>query len=398
MREANWWQCGAIADNGADSPSCCTAPPALRASDSYQHFNTKKVTRIMCSLTKKISSLAFACCGLISPAALLADPEILAHDALFNSDEPLAITLTGPFKTLDKQRDKTAEYEVGSLSYDGPDGPINIETRYTPRGNFRLEKENCSHAQLWLNLKKKQTRETLFANQNKLKLVVQCRDSNRYQSYLRKEYQAYRMLNLITDTSYRVRWLTVTYQDLQGKKPRTQPAFLIEHKSRVADRLNLNTVDAERISRTELDPEHATLAALFNYFVGNADFSMIAGTGGSCCHNSKLFRADDGPYIPVIYDFDSSGYVDAPYAITPAKLGLRNIRQRIYRGFCTDPEVLDGVLNEFRDKRESLLAIASETDFSSKRSARKGVSYLEDFYDVIDDPKRFKTKITEVCR
>lgn len=357
------------------------------------------IEKMTCSLTKNIGLLAFACCGLIAPTVLLAEEAILPHDPLFNSDEPLAITLTGPFKTLDKQRDKSAEYEVGSLSYEGPDGPINIETRYTPRGNFRLEKENCSHAQLWLNLKKKQTKETVFANQNKLKLVVQCRDSNRYQAYLRKEYQAYRMLNLITEASYRVRWVTVTYQDLQEKKPRMQSAFLIEHKSRVADRLNLNTVDAERISRTELDPGHATRAALFNYFVGNADFSMIAGTEGSCCHNAKLFRAaDESPYVPVIYDFDSSGYVDAPYAITPAKLGLRNVRQRIYRGFCTEPEVFDAALEVFRDQRESLLAIAGETDYASKRSARKGVSYLEGFYDVIDDPKSLKKKITEVCR
>jgi hypothetical protein len=336
---------------------------------------------------------------LIAPTALLANTAISPHDALFNSDEPLAITLTGPFKTLDKQRDKSAEYEMGSLSYEGPDGPIRIETQYKPRGNFRLEKENCSHAQLWLNLKKKQTKKTVLANQNKLKLVVQCRDSNHYQSYLRKEYQAYRMLNLMTEASYRVRWLSVTYRDPKGKKLRTQAAFLIEHKSRVADRLHLDTVDEERISRAELDPDHATRAALFNYFIGNADFSIIAGKEGSCCHNAKLLRADDeSPYVPVIYDFDSSGYVDAPYAITPAKLELRNVRQRIYRGFCTDPEVLNGALDEFRAKREALLAIAAETDYMSKRSARKGVSYLEDFYDVIDNPKHLKQKIIEVCR
>ena len=351
------------------------------------------------SLTKKIGLLALACCGLVAPTALLADAALSPHDPLFNSDEPLTITLTGPFKTLDKQRDKSAEYDVGSLSYEGPDGPVSIETRYTPRGNFRLEKENCAHAQLWLNLKKKQTKKTVFANQNKLKLVVQCRDSNRYQSYLRKEYQAYRMLNLMTEASYRARWLTVTYQDLQGKKLRTHAAFLIEHKNRVADRLNLLPVDEQRINRTELDPTHATRAALFNYFIGNADFSIVAATEGSCCHNAKLLRADnESPYVPVIYDFDSSGYVDAPYAITPAKLGLRNVRQRIYRGFCTDPEVLDGALDEFRAERESILAIAAETDYMSKRNARKGVSYLEDFYDVIDDPKRLKKKIIEVCR
>ena len=351
------------------------------------------------SLTKKIGLLALACCGLVAPTALLADAALSPHDPLFNSEEPLTITLTGPFKTLDKQRDKSAEYDVGSLSYEGQDGPVSIETRYTPRGNFRLKKENCAHAQLWLNLKKKQTKKTVFANQNKLKLVVQCRDSNRYQSYLRKEYQAYRMLNLMTEASYRVRWLTVTYQDLQGKKLRTHAAFLIEHKNRVADRLNLLPVDEQRINRTELDPTHATRAALFNYFIGNADFSIVAATEGSCCHNAKLLRADnESPYVPVIYDFDSSGYVDAPYAITPSKLDLRNVRQRIYRGFCTDPEVLDGVLDEFRDKREPLLAVAAETEYVGKRSARKGVSYLKDFYSVIDNPKRLKKKIIEVCR
>ena len=156
--------------------------------------------KMTCSLTKTIGQLVVACC-VSAPTALLADTAISTHDPLFNSDEPLAITLTGPFKTLDKQRDKSAEYEAGSLSYEGPDGPVSIETQYTPRGNFRLEKENCSHAQLWLNLKKKQTKKTVFAHQNKLKLVVQCKDSNRYQSYLRKEYQAYRMLNLMTEAS-----------------------------------------------------------------------------------------------------------------------------------------------------------------------------------------------------
>ena len=144
---------------------------------------------------------AAVCCWLANPVTPLAAPVDPPHDPLFASEEPLTISLQGPFKTLDKKRDKAAEYDAGVLSYEGPDGPVSIATRFSPRGNFRLEKTNCSHAQLWLNLKKKQTRDTLFSNQNKLKLVVQCRDSNRYQDYLRKEYQAYRMLNLITEAS-----------------------------------------------------------------------------------------------------------------------------------------------------------------------------------------------------
>jgi hypothetical protein len=342
---------------------------------------------------------AAVCCWLANPVTPLAAPVDPPHDPLFASEEPLTITLQGPFKTLDKKRDKAAEYDAGVLSYEGPDGPVSIATRFSPRGNFRLEKTNCSHAQLWLNLKKKQTRDTLFSNQNKLKLVVQCRDSNRYQSYLRKEYQAYRMLSLLTDASHRVRWVNVTYQNLDGKTLRSQPAFLIEHKSRLADRLGLNTVDEQRIDRKKLDPPTATTAALFNYFIGNADFSLIASAEGSCCHNAKLLQADDrAPYIPVVYDFDSSGYVNTPYAVTPANLKLRSVRQRIYRGFCAEPAVFDAALDLFRTHREALLAIAGETDMVSKRNARKNVAYLDDFYEVIDDPKSLTRKIIEVCR
>lgn len=355
--------------------------------------------KTLCLNVYRFCLLAIGCGWLATPIALVATPADPPHDPLFANEEPLTITLQGPFKTLDKKRDKTAEYDAGVLSYEGPNGPVSIASGFSPRGNFRLEKTNCSHAQLWLNLKKKQTHDTLFSNQKKLKLVVQCRDSTRYRSYLRKEYQAYRMLNLLTDVSHRVRWVNVTYENLDGKTLRSQPAFLIEHKNRVADRLGLNTVDEQRIDRKKLDPPSATTAALFNYFIGNADFSLIASAEGSCCHNAKLLQADDeAPYIPVVYDFDSSGYVDAPYAITPANLKLRSVRQRIYRGFCTEPAVFDAALDKFRTHREALLAIAGETDMVSKRQARKSVAYLDDFYEVIDDPKRLADKIIEVCR
>ena len=359
-----------------------------------------RVSRVMPMKTISILSLLVICQAVLALGSIThAAAASPTHDPLFASDEPIAITLTGPFKKLDKKRDKAADYAPGSLSYVSDEGSVDIETNYRPRGNFRLEKENCSHAQLWLELKKKQTRDTLFANQKKLKLVVQCRDSKRYRGYLRKEYQAYRMLNTLTDASYRVRWAEVTYRDLDGKKLRTASGFFIEHKNRLADRLGLATVDAQRISKTELDPEQATMMAMFNYFIGNADFSLIASTEGSCCHNAKLFQAgEDEPYLPIIYDFDSSGYVNAPYAITPAKLNLRSVKQRLYRGFCVEPDIFGATLEVFQTHRESLLGMAAETGIVSKRTSKKAVSYLEDFYDVIDDPDTLDRKIIGACR
>ena len=114
------------------------------------------------------------------------------------------------------------------------------------------------------------------------------------------------------------------------------------------------------------------MMAMFNYFIGNADFSLIASTEGSCCHNAKLFQAgEDEPYLPIIYDFDSSGYVNAPYAITPAKLKLRSVKQRLYRGFCVEPDTFDATLEAFQTHRESLLAWQRKPALSANAPRKK---------------------------
>ena len=349
----------------------------------------------------RASTLLCICLSIVFAGASVAnnDEALVRHDPLFESHEPLSLRLRGPFESLDQTRDKTADYAKGSLTYEGPDGVVSIDTRYQPRGNFRLQKENCRHAQLWVDLKKKHTRSTLFANQKKLKLVVQCRDSKRYEGYLRKEFQAYRMLNQLTEASYRVRWVEITYENLEGDALRTQSAFFIEHKKRLADRLDLNTVDAQRIDKHELDSEHATLMSLFNYFIGNADYSLVMSTEGSCCHNAKLFQAEDSAiYLPVVYDFDSSGYVNPPYAITPANLDMKSVKQRLYRGFCAEPDVLNRTLEDFQSHREDLLALASEPEYIGKGAAKKSVNYLKGFYKIIDSPKKRQRHIIEACR
>ena len=157
-------------------------------------------------------------------------------------------------------------------------------------------------------------------------------------------------------------------------------------------------MSVERIRKNKLEPEQATMASLFNYMIGNADFSLITSKEGNCCHNAKLLQGADGSYIPVIYDFDSSGYVSAPYAETPPDLNLRSVRQRIYRGFCTEPEVLEKALGEFRLHREALLDLANETLYESRWMARSAVKYIDSFYTVIENPKQLSRQITEVCR
>ena len=77
-----------------------------------------------------------------------------------------------------------------------------------------------------------------------------------------------------------------------------------------------------------------------------------------CCHNVKLLEREGGVHLPVPYDFDMAGIVDARYADPPAALArehrLRSVRERLYRGFCAEREQLDAVLSMFTGKRDQI--------------------------------------------
>ena len=51
---------------------------------------------------------------------------------------------------------------------------------------------------------------------DKLKLAVHCRDSERYEQTLLREYMAYRLLNLATPMSFQVRLLRITWVDTEA--------------------------------------------------------------------------------------------------------------------------------------------------------------------------------------
>jgi hypothetical protein len=150
------------------------------------------------------------------------------------------------------------------------------------------------------------------------------------------------VLNVLTDMSLRVRPVEVTYVDTNQKRPvMTKPAFLIEDEEHFATRHGLQLVTDERVDRTRYDPAALALVDMFQYFVGNTDWSAFAGpSGAACCHNVVPVARADGVLVPVPYDFDAAGIVDAPYALPAAGLPIRNVRTRLYRGQCRDvPEL-----------------------------------------------------------
>jgi hypothetical protein len=342
---------------------------------------------------------------LIAAALLLAIPAVFAlepgePDPLFQDDSVLEITITAPMKALLGERPND-EYLRGTLSYANSGGDIlEFDVGVSTRGNFRRQAKVCPFPPLRINFKKSQVKGTLFHKQNKLKLVAHCRDkSDRHEQNIIKEYLAYRILNTLTDVSYRVRLVRVTYIDSEQKDAdRVRYAFFIEHKSRLSSRVGLPEISTSAIKAADLEGAYSDLTSLFQFMIGNTDFSPIAGPEGEdCCHNSTLLGNEGGPVYSIPYDFDMSGLVDAPYAEPNPRFRIKRVTQRLYRGRCAYIDNLDASMQLFQDNREAIYAIIDQQEQLQDWTRKKVRNYVDRFFDVIDDPKKVNREITSQC-
>jgi hypothetical protein len=318
-------------------------------------------------------------------------------DPLFQDQDIIDVRIVAPLTTLVRER-PTEDELPGVFQYTATDGSeLEFDVKIRTRGHFRHSV--CDFPPLWLNFKKSQTNDTLFDKQNKLKLVVHCDDSERYEQTVLREYLAYRYFNAITDLSFRVRLLRVTYVDNEERRDdQTRFAFLIEHKNRLAKRFDMKDLKIERTKVESIQSDLLNLTSVFEFFIGNTDFSPIAGApGNECCHNYVLFGNDSDLLIAIPYDFDQSGIVDAPYAIPNETLRIRSVRQRVYRGRCVNNEHVMTSIGRFRENRDALYALADAQEGLESRVREKIVRYIDDFYEIINDPQDIERLIVGRC-
>jgi len=362
-------------------------------------FDNKKRGAIRQMPRIRETVLAALFVAVILPAA--AGPAIAGEvEPLFASDDLLEITIRAPIREIMRVRPLDDDMP-GTLTYSDPVlGETTLDIGLRTRGRYRRQDDVCPFAPLRLNFRKGDTRGTLFEGSNKMKLVTHCRNSaERYSQNVLKEYLAYRILNLLTEASFRVRLLRVTYiDDASDEEYETNFAFLIEHRDQLADRLGLEVNDAKYTETDRLDAAHTNIASVFQYLIGNTDFSPIRGAEGEpCCHNYVLFGDEPGHILSVPYDFDMAGLVDAPYATPNPRFRLRSVRVRLYRGRCANDALLDRTLDLFRANRQNIFDLVSGNPYFSDGSRKKVTRYLEDFFEDIDNPKRVERDFRKKC-
>ena len=315
---------------------------------------------------------------------------------LFESSAPLAIELRAPFAQLARDRDPAPEYRPAQLVIAGESGAT-LDATLRPRGKSRRDKSFCSFPPLSLRFPER-PEHTAFAGQRKLKVVTHCRSAKGHLEYLAKERLLYQTLNLLTPHSFRVRPLSIRYVDTEKGRDFTKPGFLIESKRELRKRLGAVKHSVDALERRELAPEPAALVELFQYFAGNTDFSLLRGPeGDDCCHNVVPLMLNDR-IVPVPYDFDSTGLVSPPYGAPLEQLGIRTLKQRLFRGFCRDDDSLSNAITRFLEARGAIEALFREEPALNDRTKARTLKYVAAFFDTLSDPAKRERQITGACR
>jgi hypothetical protein len=332
-------------------------------------------------------------------AAFLAAAPASAQEAtaLFSSLDPIEITIAGPVLEIVQKAATSTVPKPATLK--AGDEALSIEL--SARGNSRRRPDVCKFPPLRVRFTAPPPEGSLFRKQKSLKLVTHCRAQAAFEQQTLLEYAAYRIYNEVTEKSFRVRMARVRYVDeASGKLVAEKPGFFIEDADDLAARVGLKEVEAGKLAVAQHDPEAAARAVLFFHLIANHDWSMLAGPEGECCHNGKLLGAAKTAtagltYVP--YDFDFSGFVDAPYAAPPEEFGISSVRTRYYRGDCSLNAAVTKEAAHFRARRSAIEGAIRATPGIEQKSADKAVKFVSGFYgDIANDAA--VAKMLKRCR
>ena len=136
---------------------------------------------------------------------------------------------------------------------------------------------------------------------------------------------------------------------------------------------------------------------LFQFMISNTDWSAVFQ------HNTKLIVQGSNKYISLIYDFDMSGLVNAPYAVVSEmngeQLNVRHVTERYYREYCHPRGVMEFVRKEFISKENKLMTVPDLLKGELSDKEINGIrEYMKEFFVILKNDRFFKVDILDRCR
>ncbi len=346
-----------------------------------------------------IAGALFLISSMLNAQASESDPAVdtlqLMYEELFNREEPLKLTLKSDFKTIRKSRTKDFYIPGDMTCYLDDSLQVVCPVRLKARGIYR--RKNCAMPPMWLNIRNSGIETEELSGIRRIKMVNICRSGGHYSDYLLREYLVYKIYNLVTPYSFRVRLIDLKMIDTGKEDRETQGwAFLIEPDEMMARRLQAWEIISDELAMRTVNQEAMDILAMFQYMIGNPDFSV---TGR---HNLKILdtgtTGDASDYIPVPYDFDFTGFVNAIYATPNAKYELGSVKERVFVGPCRDRvsyEKAIAVLEAVRDEFESHIWFL---DYLSEEERFDMIGYIESFFATAENERFIDREISSTCK
>lgn len=315
------------------------------------------------------------------------------YEDLFEIEEPLTLTLKFNVKELQKTKWKETYLPAEMTCHVSENFQVTHDVRVRARGEIR--KTICYAPMFWVNIRHAGIEAEDLADVIKIKMVSRCKSSNMYRSYVLREYLTYKIWNLLSPYSFNTRLVKLTIIDTGRKNKESENwAFFIEPEAMMVERNECISIKNDRLSLRTVNQEWMDRVAIFSYMIGQADFSV---TGR---HNLKIMTPKVyGPtrLIPLPYDFDYCGLVNAEYAVPKEDLGVENVRDRYYLGACRSEEDYQKAIDWLASYREEIKELILSFEYLEESDKKDMINFIESYYEQAENSGFIKRYINSTC-
>jgi len=324
-----------------------------------------------------------------------ANEDIVAeYEDLFTAEEPLCLTLKFDITAFKNTKHQDVYHDAVMVKMVNDDlqvtHPVQIKARETIRQKF------CAMPPMWLKIGTSGIKTDSLQDVFRMNMILPCKNADQYEPYVLREYLAYRIYNIITPLSYRVRLVRLSIIDTgKGNEVTEEWAFLQEPDELMSQRLKAKNIMDNELTMSNLNPKAINSMSMFQYMIGNADYSV---TGR---HNLKIMALNLGKpsgFLPVPYDFDYSGLVNTDYAVPAEPLGTSSIRERYYLGPCRPEQVHQETIQKLAQFEDEIMEHIKDFEYLDDEEKDDMIGYLDSYFKESRESWFIDRKIAPTCR
>jgi hypothetical protein len=149
------------------------------------------------------------------------------------------------------------------------------------------------------------------------------------------------------------------------------------------------------VSQRNITPEMLDKTAIFNYMVGNTDWSVPIKHNVILLTPAKSASANEN--LIVAYDFDYSGIVGTDYAVPFESLPIKTVQERLYMAVCRSETEFANALTEFTEKKDEFYSVINTFPYITERSRKDMINYLDGFFSGLDKRNSLLRKLQSDC-